>query len=481
MIDLEDYVTSGFSRNGIICPNLLNLEFLFDDEDSDLYTINRYFGMYVSRNDIGSLRSNGNFFYEFKDLPGNENLPKPSRNNVGYYYNTENNKIGATSGIKFFYENGSGFIPGSNDVNLYDPNKLFYLTDKNENFYSLKRSENYDINDVNSPDFFGPYDYNTLSFGGTGSTGATSGSLSFQDTKIDLLDFTGVGKKIASIKASKPEDPGRSYIDIEFLKPYDLPSTLTFKIFWPNGSQKEGSRKYDIVESKDLSSIFPWLKGAYYSSGDSYYFNAYLGGVSDISGAFANVLDDLNATSWDTGSNEGYTTVRLKNTGTYGNSSFFVSVFDDYLNFKSSYKKEWNNTDSYSSGDIILYLDKYYQANTSIPPPSIGNFNSSPLDSISWDPYYTFTYSDYIKIKGIDASTSNENFNFFGGTKTKNNRLVFESKYSNQVQIGDFIQTLSGFNEIKGVTKYIDSPVIDSDTKKVISFEGLLTKLVVEF
>ena len=480
MIDLEDYVTSGFSRNGIICPNLLNLEFLFDDEDSDLYTINRYFGMYVSRNDIGSLRSNGNFFYEFKDLPGNENLPKPSRNNVGYYYNTENNKIGATSGIKFFYENGSGFIPGSNDVNLYDPNKLFYLTDKNENFYSLKRSENYDINGVNSPDFFGPYDYNTLSFGGTGSLGATSGSLSLQDTKIDLLDFTGVGKKIASVKASKPEDAGRSYIDIEFLKPYDLPSTLTFKIFWPNGSQKEGSRKYDIVESKDLSSIFPWLKGAYYSSGDSYYFNAYLGDVSDISGAFANVLDDLNVTSWDTGSNEGYTTIRLKNTGTYGNSSFSVSIFDDYLNFKSSYKKEWNNTDPYSTGDIVLYLDKYYQANSSIPSPLVGNFNSPPLDSFSWDFYYTFSQSDYIKIKGIDA-VSNQNFNFIGGTKTKNNRLVFESRYSNQVQVGDFIQTLSGFNEIKGVTKYIDSPVVDSNTKKVISFDGLLTKLVVEF
>ena len=29
MMDFESYVTSGFSRNGIIAPNLLNLEFLF--------------------------------------------------------------------------------------------------------------------------------------------------------------------------------------------------------------------------------------------------------------------------------------------------------------------------------------------------------------------------------------------------------------------------------------------------------------------
>ena len=481
MIDLEDYVTSGFSRNGVICPNLLNLEFLFDDEDSDLYSVNRYFGMYVSRNDIASLRSNGNFYYEFKDLQGNENLPKPKRNNIGYYYNTENSALGATSGIKFFYENSSGFMPGSNDVNLNDPYKLFYLTDKNENFYSLKRSETYNSNDITSPNFFGPYNYNSLSFGATGSTGAIAGSLSLHDTKLDLLDFTGVGKKIASIKATKPEDAGRSYIDIEFLKSYDLPSTLTFKIFWPNGSQKEGPRKYDIVESKDLSSIFPWLKGAYYSSGDSYYFNAYLGDTSDVSGAFANVLDDLNATSWDTGSNEGYTTVRLKNTGTYGNSSFFVSVFDDYSNFELIYKKEWNNTDPYTLGDVVIYLDKYYQANVSISSPLVGNFNSNPLDSSSWDPYYTFSSPGYLNVKGTDASTLNENFNFVGGTKTKNNRLIFESKYSDQVILGDFIKTLSGFNEIKGVTRYIDSPKVDQDSKKVISFNEFLTNLVVEF
>lgn len=481
MIDLEDYVTSGFSRNGVICPNLLNLEFLFDDEDSDLYTVNRYFGMYVSRNDIGSLRSNGNFYYEFKDLPGNENLPKPNRNNIGYYYNTENSSLGATSGIKFFYENSTGFMPGSNDVNSNDQYKLFYLTDKNENFYSLKRSELYSSSDITSPNFFGPYNYNSLSFGPTGSTGATSGSLALHDTKLDLLDFTGVGRKIASIKASKMEDAGRSYIDVEFLKLYDLPSTLTFKIFWPNGSQKEGSRKYDLVESKDLSSIFPWLKGAYYSSGNSYYFNAYLGDTSDVSGAFANVLDELNATSWDTGSNKGYTTVRLKNTGVYGNSSFFISIFDDYLNFETVYKKEWNNTDSYSSGDVVLYLDKYYQSNTSIPSPLIGNFNINPLASSSWGPYYTFSPVGYLKVKGTDASTLNENFNFIGGTKTKNNRLLYESKYSDQVQIGDFIQTLSGFNEIKGITRYVDSPIIDSNTKKVISFNDFLTRLVVEF
>ena len=44
-IGFEDFVTDGFRRNGIISYKLLNLEFLFNDNEADRYTINRYFGL----------------------------------------------------------------------------------------------------------------------------------------------------------------------------------------------------------------------------------------------------------------------------------------------------------------------------------------------------------------------------------------------------------------------------------------------------
>ena len=44
----DNFITGGFERNGIICANLLNLEFLFDDTTSEEYTINRYFGLYCN-------------------------------------------------------------------------------------------------------------------------------------------------------------------------------------------------------------------------------------------------------------------------------------------------------------------------------------------------------------------------------------------------------------------------------------------------
>ena len=53
IIEYNDFITSGFSRNGIACANLLNLEFMFNDEEAEEYSINRYFGLYVDTHDIG--------------------------------------------------------------------------------------------------------------------------------------------------------------------------------------------------------------------------------------------------------------------------------------------------------------------------------------------------------------------------------------------------------------------------------------------
>lgn len=46
VLEFDEYVTAGFERNGIIVANIMNIEFLFDDDDVDDYTFNRYFGLY---------------------------------------------------------------------------------------------------------------------------------------------------------------------------------------------------------------------------------------------------------------------------------------------------------------------------------------------------------------------------------------------------------------------------------------------------
>ena len=44
----EEYVTLGYRRHGILFPNIVNIEFLFDDETSEIFDFNRYIGFYVN-------------------------------------------------------------------------------------------------------------------------------------------------------------------------------------------------------------------------------------------------------------------------------------------------------------------------------------------------------------------------------------------------------------------------------------------------
>jgi hypothetical protein len=483
MIDTEDYITSGFSRNGIICPNLLNLEFYFDDPDSDLYTINRYVGMYVSRNDIGSIRMNGDFYYTYKDLDGNENYPMPSRNDVGYYYNNSPYEIGATSGVRLFYENASGFMPGSESVNLLNSNKLFYVTDKNDNFYSLKRLEGYGATGyLDSKYLYGPYDYTTGTFGTTGSTGATCGSLVLQNKWVDLLNFTGSDDKLATIKGEHTTQSGRAYTEIEFLKGYEKTTPLTFKLYWPNGSMTEGGRKYDIIKSGDFSSILIWTGGSYYSTGNSYYFNASDGTTNEIANAFASVMNKVDETTMETGIEQSSAITRVKNPGLYGNTAYSIAIFSDYDAFVTEYKGTWDNTTSYSISDIVLYNGVYYSTTANIYPASpawgSGQFAIAPSDSDYWNPYNTFEYPGYIKINGTDVSQITSSVNFLGGTSRPNNRIIFSSEYSDQVKAGYFIKTNSGFSMISSVNKYVDKPRVDPVTNKTIGFTDFAYKLV---
>jgi hypothetical protein len=47
---LNAFVSDGFERNSLLCHNLINLEYVFDDNDVSLYTMNRYFGLYLTEN-----------------------------------------------------------------------------------------------------------------------------------------------------------------------------------------------------------------------------------------------------------------------------------------------------------------------------------------------------------------------------------------------------------------------------------------------
>ncbi len=481
MIDFESYVTSGFSRNGIIPPNILNIEFLFDDDEADDYSINRYFGMYVSRNDINEFRSNGEFYYKFRDLEGNENLPKPTRDAFGYYYNTDTYGVTADSGVRLFYEKNlaaptggnysPGLLPGSDNVNILDSNKLYYVTDKYGNFYSLKRDEGYTYFGGNSPKYaYGPYDESTETFGTTGSNfNSNRGSLVIQNKKTDILNFTGITEKISTVPATRATTPGRAYTEIRFLKNYDKPKPLTFRLYWPNGKTKENNRRYDVISSADLSAVLVWIDGSYYSTGSSFYFNAATGKTSDVATAFSGVINDVDSVTWDAAVNLDSTVIRLRDYGEYGNNVYSIVAYDDYEYFLSKFRGEWLNTESYYLSDIVMYMGKYYSPTANIGPSD----NPPGLDNSAWSPYYTVADQGYLEIDGVDAGGSCYGLiNFVGGTKKADSRLIFSSDYLNFINPGDFINTKSGYTKVNSITRYVDSPQTDPISGKITGFEN---------
>ncbi|HPI81768.1 MAG TPA: hypothetical protein PK122_00845, partial [Candidatus Paceibacterota bacterium] len=50
--DLNAFCSQGFERLNLLCPNLINMEYAFSDDDVSLFTMHRYFGLYLTENPL---------------------------------------------------------------------------------------------------------------------------------------------------------------------------------------------------------------------------------------------------------------------------------------------------------------------------------------------------------------------------------------------------------------------------------------------
>jgi len=46
------FILNGFQRNNILYPNIINLEFMFNDEESAEFSMHNYFGLYLTENKV---------------------------------------------------------------------------------------------------------------------------------------------------------------------------------------------------------------------------------------------------------------------------------------------------------------------------------------------------------------------------------------------------------------------------------------------
>jgi len=50
--DMNAFLSQGYERNNLLCPNLINMEYIFSDHDVSLYTMQRYYGLYMTENEL---------------------------------------------------------------------------------------------------------------------------------------------------------------------------------------------------------------------------------------------------------------------------------------------------------------------------------------------------------------------------------------------------------------------------------------------
>lgn len=317
-IGFEDFITNGFRNNGIISYKLLNLEFLFNDKDSKDYTINRYFGLYVNAPEVSKFKLDGNALYRSQGNSGN--TPIPEKNNKGYYYQDTPYFQYNDNGVRLYIDplTITGIIPNSDDINISEKTKLFWIKDKQDNFHSLKRDENYGISSPNSQ-------YSSYGVNGY------ENEIVIQDTSIDLSLLTG---KDEDTKKQYPGvntgEKGRGYSVIRIGGEINNYSENSFIFYNPLGYYGLPGEKYDIIKASDLSfSIDEWGPGSFYAQDNAYYYHPY-GTNEEIAKALTGVFNSFNYNSFEAFQSGDEVVIRTNATGIQENLKYHLDFFQDF-------------------------------------------------------------------------------------------------------------------------------------------------------
>lgn len=166
ILDFEETITSGFERNGLVSTNLINLEFLFDDSEATLYTINRYFGLYVKENQLAEFELVPEILGA---IPGQTPLPKVGRDGEPYNLQpfVQTNSTGVKLPVDYYHNPPTGSantsatpeyaglvkgkfpLPSMVDDNL----RIFYVKDRNGIFKRVNKLEEVNYGTIGSPNF----------------------------------------------------------------------------------------------------------------------------------------------------------------------------------------------------------------------------------------------------------------------------------------------------------------------------------------
>lgn len=462
----EENITNGYSRNGIIFPNIINFEFVFNDDTSEKYDLNRYLGMYVNTLELTTLEIDLDRVYDERSIW--PNTPVPSRK----YLETDEVAViqSNPNGVQLPYKGSNVNVSEFND-NFSDHTTLYfnYIQDKNGGIHLPKISQQYTVDysteelavlsysvstnkvtvTLNSHGYStgnvvivscdedqgydGEYmisviDENSFTYDLSASITISpanasvkvelpSGKLRFSDKKLDMgLFFGQSGSVFLQDEGVATEIAGHSYLTFKVLNNFSNLDEI--KIYHPEGTRQDANGRYELITAVSNYSLVPDA-GDFYayndydnSAGvDVFYFNS-TGYLKDVATALAGCINNIR------------------------NSAFRAYVYDEYVFVKLNVPGDFDNN----------YKVKFY----------------SPTNAYS-----------SLSINEI-TDTKNKTIYFEGGSPERGNRLIIDAGHLPKIKDGlDYILVKSSdsWSKIRKVSKYIDlinesnlaSPTLSSD------------------
>jgi hypothetical protein len=449
----EETITKGYERNGVIFPNILNLEFIFNDNSSENYEINRYLGIYVNAIELSELDIDLSRAYSERGTW--PNTPRLRRE----YYESDETTLNQENltGVVIPYKNFAFNMTEFSDI-FTDSESLYfnYLTDRDGKLHLPKldspyeidlspeisidmfssgttitatsttgQSHNFKTDDlviINSddPEYSGSFIITKISdtsFSYTLLTAPTLplasglsakdigiGKLTLSDTRIDLATLFGPSNDIfLQDTGFVSNSSGFTHFAIKINS--ELAHTDEFKIYYPHGTRSDANGKYDLITTTVSYAVIP-KPGDYYvfndfdniAGHDVFYANA-TGLKSEISSAIANCINNFR------------------------NRTFTAYAYQDHVFIKCN-----------SAGDF----DNLHKISFNSP---LNAYSAVSLDDSS----------------GTDLIGNM--FTFAGGSKPTGNRLVIDRDHLDKItqQLDNLlIKTTTGWSKIKKVSKYID-------------------------
>ena len=259
LIEYESIITNGFYEASIVHPNILNLEFLFDDNDTNDYEFYRYFGLYVNKSQYNEFFIDGEKLFVDRFLQPNQ-VPIPTQNKIGYKDNIDDQIQTNTTGIVVYAETppissigGTSFF--SSEI-VKDLPRIGYLEDASGEFHKIRNDDSF-----------------------------VSGTLKLDDQTIDWKNFSGFNVPENFINSEfNDKVNGRPACVIEFVNTPENDDEFRINFTDPADPAQLDYIDFFTITATDLIPAGTHASNAYSRLGD----------YSDVAIAFAGAVNNSN-------------------------------------------------------------------------------------------------------------------------------------------------------------------------------------------